>query len=257
MNRRAVDGFRVPYYSPSHPRGPMFRKINLIWEIPAKQANTPYPIGIFILRYEPANQALLDIEHTFDEAWAQLSSLAENEHPASDEGSLYTMLCRSVEFFTDTIAAIRQQLLDDRFPQAEVLCRPMFELSVRLMWAALTNEWRRLKASYVLDYLHWGANEDPEDAKHSQWLVDFLEQKYKEIPSVRQLLEFIDTKYQESEPKSHTPVNYTQYQTLCNSVHAHLFAIGTGPFPGRVTWICLHVVVAGELVHQTLEKTLG
>ena len=35
-NRRAVDALRVPFYSPSHPRGHMFRKISLIWEIPAK-----------------------------------------------------------------------------------------------------------------------------------------------------------------------------------------------------------------------------
>ena len=34
MNRRAVDALMVTYYSPSHPRGNMFRKISLIWEIP-------------------------------------------------------------------------------------------------------------------------------------------------------------------------------------------------------------------------------
>ena len=31
----------VPAYSPSHPRGNMFRAISLIWEIPAKPE--PYP----------------------------------------------------------------------------------------------------------------------------------------------------------------------------------------------------------------------
>ena len=36
MNRRAVDALMVTYYSPSHPRGNMFRKISLIWEIPDK-----------------------------------------------------------------------------------------------------------------------------------------------------------------------------------------------------------------------------
>ena len=35
MNRRAVDALMVTYYSTSHPRGNMFRKISLIWEIPA------------------------------------------------------------------------------------------------------------------------------------------------------------------------------------------------------------------------------
>ena len=37
MNRRAVDALMVTYYSPSHPRGNMFRKISLIWEIPDKR----------------------------------------------------------------------------------------------------------------------------------------------------------------------------------------------------------------------------
>lgn len=31
LERRAL---RMPVYSPSHPRGQMFRKINLIWEMP-------------------------------------------------------------------------------------------------------------------------------------------------------------------------------------------------------------------------------
>ncbi len=35
MNRRAVDALLVTYYSPSYPRGNIFRKISLIWQIPA------------------------------------------------------------------------------------------------------------------------------------------------------------------------------------------------------------------------------
>jgi len=36
----AVDTLRLPYYSLGHPRGHMFRKINLIWEIPVKRIAT-------------------------------------------------------------------------------------------------------------------------------------------------------------------------------------------------------------------------
>ena len=32
----AVAAFSLPYYSPSHTRGHIFRKIDLIWEIPAQ-----------------------------------------------------------------------------------------------------------------------------------------------------------------------------------------------------------------------------
>ena len=44
MNRRAVDALMVTYYSPSHPRGNMFRKISLIWEIPVKGDALPSDI---------------------------------------------------------------------------------------------------------------------------------------------------------------------------------------------------------------------
>ena len=35
MNKRAVDPLMAAYYSPNHPRGNMFGKISLIWEMPA------------------------------------------------------------------------------------------------------------------------------------------------------------------------------------------------------------------------------
>ena len=37
VDRMQVDGLTVPHYSPSHPRGHMFRKIDSIWE---KTGNT-------------------------------------------------------------------------------------------------------------------------------------------------------------------------------------------------------------------------
>ena len=36
MNQRAVDALRVVTYSPSHPIAHLYRKNNLIWDIPEK-----------------------------------------------------------------------------------------------------------------------------------------------------------------------------------------------------------------------------
>ena len=56
MNRRAVDALMVTYYSPSHPRGNMFRKISLIWEIPGK---APAPsLRLEVVRVLPSPHAL-------------------------------------------------------------------------------------------------------------------------------------------------------------------------------------------------------
>ena len=38
-NRMPVDALRIPFKSSRHPEGPMFREINVIWEIPVEIGN--------------------------------------------------------------------------------------------------------------------------------------------------------------------------------------------------------------------------